>query len=103
MNSETDGAGTGFAVTPEPILLRVFRDADGETHFDNVRLAGETRRSTVSTSIAWWSEEIPVCSLTWRRVVEEAPSTAPHNAPRRQLIVPLSGEIKIEVSKGDRR
>lgn len=39
----------------------------------------------------------------WRRVEAEAPSTTPHNAPQRQLIVPLSGEVEIEVSTGERR
>lgn len=87
----------------EPVILRIFSDAEGETHFEETRLAGETRQSEVSTSVAWWSEKIPVRSMVWREVVTEASVTVPHNAPRRQLIVPLSGAIEIEVSTGERR
>jgi hypothetical protein len=87
----------------EPVIIRVFSDAAGETHFEEIRLPGETRRSDVSASVAWCSEKVAVRSLVWRRVETEAPSTVPHTAPRRQLIVPLSGAVKIEVSTGEQR
>ena len=87
----------------EPVIIRVFSDAAGESHIEEIRLPGETRRSDVSASVAWWSEKVPVRSLAWRRVEKEAPPTVPHTAPRRQLIVPLSGAVEIEVSTGEQR
>jgi hypothetical protein len=87
----------------EPVILRVFSDAAGETHFGEIRLPGETRQSEMSASVAWWSEKVPVRSLVWRRVEKEASPTIPHPAPRRQLIVPLSGTVEIEVSTGEQR
>ncbi len=98
---ETEDGLTGG--NAQPVILRVFSDAAGESHFEEVRIPGGRRRSNVSTSVAWWSEKIAVRGLVWRRVEEEAPSTTPHNAPRRQLIVPLFGGVEIEVSTGERR
>ena len=91
------------SLNAQPFILRVYNDAAGESHFEEVRIPGRHRRSDVSTSVAWWSERIAVRGLVWRRVEEEAPPTKPHNAPRRQLIVPLSGGVEIEVSTGERR
>lgn len=87
----------------DPAIVRVYSDAEGESRFEEIRIPGGRRRSDVSTSVAWWSQKMAVRNLVWRRVEEEAPSTTPHNAPRRQLIVPLSGAVEIEVSTGERR
>ena len=87
----------------EPVIIRIFSDAAGETHFGEIRLPGGTRRSEASASVAWWSEKVPVRSLVWRRVEKEAPPAIPHTSPRRQLIVPLSGAVEIEVSTGEQR
>ncbi|MER5185316.1 hypothetical protein ABT009_44795 [Streptomyces sp. NPDC002896] len=108
--SGAEHSRAGFAAEVEvadrntqPVILRVYSDAAGESHFEEIRIPGRRRRSDVSTSVAWWSEEIAVRGAVWRRVEEEAPTTTPHNAPQRQLIVPLSGEVEIEVSTGERR
>jgi quercetin dioxygenase-like cupin family protein len=87
----------------EPVILRVFTDTAGQSRFEDIRLPGASRRSEVSTSVAWLSEKVAVRGMVWRRVEEEAPSTVPHNAPRRQLILPLSGQVEIEVGTGERR
>jgi hypothetical protein len=87
----------------EPVIIRVFSDADGETHFDEIRLPGNARQSAVSTAIAWVSESVPVRSLVWRRVEKDHPATTPHVTPTRQLVIPLSGTAEIEVSTGERR
>ncbi|MFF4253958.1 hypothetical protein ACFY1L_22410 [Streptomyces sp. NPDC001663] len=89
--------------SPEPVILRVWADETGQSRFEEIRLPGGPRRSEVSTSVAWLSEKIAVRGLVWRRVEQEAPPTVPHNAPRRQLIVPLSGAVELEVSGGERR
>jgi hypothetical protein len=87
----------------EPVIIRVFSDADGETHFDEIRLPGESRQSAVSTAIAWISESVPVRGMVWRRVEKDHPTTTPHVTPTRQLMVLLSGTAEIEVSSGERR
>lgn len=89
-------------VALEPVIVRVYSDDSGETHLETLRLTGEVRRSNVSSSTAWWSEPLGTKAATWRRVIEEAPSTEPHCAPCRQLIVLLSGAVEIEVSTGAR-
>lgn len=93
---------TNDAVT-HPVIIRVFSDADGETHFDEIRLSGESRQSAVSTAIAWVSASVPVRGMVWRRVEKDHPTTTPHVTPARQLIVLLSGTAEIEVSTGERR
>lgn len=90
-------------VRPEPVVLRIYADEAGQSRFEEIRLTGGTQRSEVSTSVAWLSERVAVHGMVWRRVTEEAPPTVPHNAPRRQLIVPLSGHVEIEVGTGERR
>ncbi|MGR6974909.1 hypothetical protein ACU639_35810 [Streptomyces cynarae] len=101
MSARRSDAGT--PVRPEPVVLRVFTDEAGESRFEEIRLPGDRRRSEVSTSVAWLSERIAVRGLVWRLVEEEAPPTVPHNAPRRQLIVPLSGRVELEISTGEVR
>jgi hypothetical protein len=88
---------------PEPVVLRVFTDETGQSRFEEIRLPGGSRRSEVSTAVAWLSEKVAVRGMVWRRVEVEAPATVPHNAPRRQLVVPLSGAVEIEVGSGERR
>ncbi|MFH8662340.1 hypothetical protein [Streptomyces afghaniensis] len=108
LGAQRDGVGWGTEDgvrdgALQPVILRVYSDAAGESHLEDIRMPGGHRRSDVSTSVAWWSERIPVRNVIWRRVEEEAPPTTPHNAPRRQLIVPLSGGVELEVSTGERR
>jgi hypothetical protein len=87
----------------EPVIIRVFSDAEGESHFDEIRLPGESRQSAVSTAVAWVSESVPVRAMAWRRVEKDHPTTTPHVTPIRQLMVLLSGTAEIEVSTGERR
>ena len=87
----------------EPVIIRAFEDEYGESHLEEIRLPGESRQSAVSTAIAWCSEAVPVRNLVWRRVEKDHPTTTPHVAPARQLIVLLSGTAEIVVSDGERR
>lgn len=84
-----------------PTYTRVYADGDGETHFEDVRLAGERRSSPTGTV----DEVAPleVEGLAFRLVLEEASDTDPHNAPRRLLIVQVDGTVEIEVSDGEKR
>jgi hypothetical protein len=80
--------------------VRIYSDADGDTHFEDVAPA----QTQESYAAAEWqiSAPLPVSDLRFRRVTKEYPPAA-HVAPRRQLIVGLTGEVEIEVSDGEKR
>ncbi len=71
-----------------PRLLRVYADADGESHLEELEvspdaamlpLTGLTARSYNPTNVAW------------------------HVAPQRQFAINLTGELEVEVSDGEKR
>jgi hypothetical protein len=88
--------------TQGPTYVRVYADADGETHFEDVRLPRERRESPTGT-IDEVTAPITVEGLVFRLVVSEASDTEPHNAPRRLFIVQIDGSVEVEVSDGEKR
>lgn len=78
-------------------VTRVYADDAGETHFDEVEVP-----LSDAGLIGFLSERVPVKALRFR---ENDPhyDYAWHNAPARQYIVLLDGEIEIEVSDGEKR
>jgi hypothetical protein len=82
--------------------VRIYTDADGETHFEDVPIQTELRQSPVSTSQAELSEPMLVERAIFRHVVVDHPPE-PHVAPRRQLVVHLAGEAEVTVSDGEIR
>lgn len=85
-----------------PTYVRVYTDADGETHFEDVELPRERRESPTGT-VDEVTAPIPVEGLVFRLVVTEASETEPHNAPRRLFIVQIDGSVEVEVSDGEKR
>jgi hypothetical protein len=83
-------------------FTRVYADAAGESHFEDVTVEGELRRSPVSASLSQYSDPYAARSVVFRRVVTPHPDE-PHIAPRRQFAVHLSGHAQVEVSDGERR
>lgn len=83
--------GQGFRYT------RLYADADGETHFEDVVVAGLKDGHVTVT------EPIPLSALIMRHVAHTAGDATPHNAPRRQFIVHLEGSVEVEASDGERR
>lgn len=83
--------------------IRLYADADGRSRFEDVRLTGEPRGVSESELRAVFSEPFPAEHAAFRYVIAEASGEHPHNAPRRQFIVQLTGECEIEASDGDRR
>jgi hypothetical protein len=81
---------------------RIYTDADGETHFEDVTLPTELRQSPVSSAQAELTDALAATQATFRRVVVDHPAE-PHSAPRRQLIVHMKGEADVEVSDGEVR
>lgn len=78
-------------------ITRIFSDENGDSRFQDLDIplsgAGE---------IGLLSEAFPVRSVIFREVLPSYDYDF-HNAPRRQYIILLDGEIEIETSLGDKR
>lgn len=82
---------------------RLYSDEEGHSRFEDVNIAGQTRGVGYASLIATFSDEIPAEAVVFRNVLQEADDEQPHNAPRRQFIVQVSGTCEIETSRGDVR
>jgi len=82
--------------------VRLYADADGETHFEDVELAVE-ERSTATGARTAVSAAIPVEGLIFRRVLDDGDADSPHNAPYPVFIITLAGEAEVTTSDGERR
>ena len=78
-------------------VTRVFADAAGESHFDTLDIELEDQGT-----IGRLSERQPVGSIIFRENDADYDFDW-HNAPQRQYIVLLDGEIEIETSDGEKR
>jgi hypothetical protein len=83
--------GVGFRYT------RLYADADGATHFEDVVVAGHEEGHVTLT------DAIPLSAMIMRHVVHSDGDAVRHNAPRRQFIVHLEGSVEVEASDGERR
>ena len=79
---------------------RIYSDEHGDSHFEDVPLDMVTE----NYAGAQWliSQPLPSSDVRFRRVITEFPDE-PHVAPRRQLVVQLTGEVEVEVSDGEKR
>ena len=77
---------------------RIYADANGETHLQDVEpeLKATDHASTMSDLIA-------AKGVIFRESNSEEYFIDWHNAPRRQFVVNLSGEVEITVSDGEKR
>ena len=77
--------------------FRIYADADGESHFEDVEIAmgGQARGSDVSALF-------PATGVIFRRSPADQ-FIDWHPAPRRQFVVTLSGEAEVEASDGEVR
>lgn len=78
-------------------VTRVYSDADGESHFEDILIP-----LTDTGDIGSLSELSPVKGIIFREVVSTYDYNF-HNAPQRQYIVLLDGGIQIETSLGETR
>lgn len=105
--STTDRSGApGGAAEPGVIpgaYTRLYTDADGHSRFEDVELPGETRGVAYAELVATFAEPIPAQAVVFRNVLLEASDDTPHNAPRRQFIIQVSGACEVETSTGDVR
>jgi hypothetical protein len=80
----------------------MYAESDGESHFEDleVPLIG----TEVQPGVEWGlSEPVSVTSAVFVYRDEVSGPLTWHNAPRRQLVIRLSGEIDLEVSDGEVR
>jgi len=76
-------------------ITRVYTDAAGESHFEELQLP-----LTDGGPIGYLSAALPVKEIIFSEV-EPSYDYDFHNAPRRQYIVLLDGGIQIETSSGE--
>jgi len=77
-------------------ITRIYADNDGESRFDELAL------STTEQPAGLQSQVLSVLKL----FVRESPGGVDqgwHRAPKRVLVVPLAGEVEVEVSSGEVR
>lgn len=78
-------------------ITRVYSDAQGDSHFDEVEIA-----LTDQGEIGFLSDKHIVTALQFREVSPDYDYDF-HCAPQRQYIVLLDGGVEIETSLGERR
>ena len=78
-------------------ITRVFSDANGDTHFDEI-----TVPLTDHGAIGFLSNHYAVSKLQFRTVASDYDYDF-HCAPQKQYIVLLDGGIEIETSLGEKR
>ena len=83
--------------------LRIWADADGESHLDDVVLPEAPASAEPGVAPLIVSEPVPVDRVHFVtvRAADQTPDW--HTAPRRQLVTFLTGAVTIEASDGDRR
>lgn len=82
--------------------IRLFSDEDGETHFEMIDIPLEAIRFAPPAPDLFLSEPMTATRLSWLRFPEGWKDNA-HPSPRRQLFVPLSGEVEVWTSLGDKK
>lgn len=81
-------------------IVRMFAGEDRRSHFEDLTVPMEEFRT--GTVFSFKSEMIPVTGVDFR----DNPLTCPpdfHNAPRRQLMITLSGAVELRVGDGSAR
>ncbi len=78
-------------------ITRLYADRDGESHFGEIEIALRDMGP-----IGRLSERLPVKEIIFRENDADYDYDW-HNAPQRQYIVLLDGEIEIEVSDGEKK
>ncbi len=82
-------------------IIRIYADADGESHFDEIEESGVEHRGNAD-----FTRVIDADGLAFRETGPQGavPSLGEwHTAPRRQYVLFLAGETEIEVSDGEKR
>lgn len=82
-------------------IARIYTDAEGETHFDEIEEPGVEFRSNAD-----YTRAIDAYGLMFRTTepLGDNPALGDwHTAPQRQYVMFLRGETEVEVSDGEKR
>lgn len=78
-------------------VTKVYSDSNGDSHFKDLEIKLEE-----NGEIGFLSDKIPSKEVIFRKV-KPSYDYDYHNAPQRQYIILLDGEIEIETSLGEKR
>ena len=78
-------------------INKIYSDNNGESHFEDIEMPLQN-----DGEIGFLSEEIPVKGIIFRKVNPSYDYDF-HNAPQKQYILLMDGEIEIETSLGEKR
>ena len=78
-------------------IVRVFTGADGRSHFEDLTVELEDFGMREQISALWPGRGVQFRTVPPNYFLDF------HTAPRRQLVVNLTGSVEIEVGDGDRR
>lgn len=79
------------------IITKIYSDTNGDSHFEDIKI-----KLHHAGTIGYLSENYKVENLIFRKVVSSYDYDF-HNAPSKQFIILLDGEIEIETSLGEKR
>ncbi|HEX8547371.1 MAG TPA: hypothetical protein VF691_10450 [Cytophagaceae bacterium] len=78
-------------------VVKIYSDADGHSHFEDVSIPLKEAGQIGLLSDRWPAEDVIF------RIVEPTYDYDFHTAPQKQFIILLDGEIEIETSLGEKR
>jgi hypothetical protein len=83
--------------------LRIFADADGETHMQDIDITLLPREFFKGHPPLRLSDTLAASACSFCRVPAGMLEVDWHNPPRRKLVIWLTGEVEFETSDGDIR
>lgn len=83
--------------------VRIYADAEGESHFEDVAMPLATKVLAPPMAVVPQSEPLAAARLVHFRGPQELKGSAWHPAPTRQFMYVLSGTVEITVSDGEMR
>jgi len=93
----------GRATDERVTCLRIFADADGETHMEDIDIALQPRKLFADNPPLRLSDNFPASWCNICHVPTGMGEVDWHNPPQRLLVLWLTGEVEFETSDGDIR
>ena len=94
---------TGRACNERVTCLRIFADANGETHMEDIDIAFQPRKLFKDNPPFGLSDNLPASWYNVCYVPTGMRETGWHNPPQRLLVLGLTGDVEFETSDGDTR